>query len=564
MRSILIAGIAALLAAPVLIGLAGVVLPAVGYFPALGGDALSLQPFRDLLAVPGIIPSALLSLATGLAATLLSVLVVVGFCAASWGTASFAAMRRLLAPLLAIPHAAAALGLALLIAPSGPLFRLAALPLGLDRPPDLLVVGDPLGLSLTAGLVAKEAPFLLLVALAALPQAKPARRLRLARALGYGRVVAFLLTVWPTVYRQIRLPVLAVLAFASSVVDVALILGPSTPPTLAVRLVGWMNDPDLSLRFLASAAALLQLGVTLAAVLLWLGVERVGTRLLRAAIHGGRRGTADRVVRQVLPLPFRLGALALGLGTAMLLVWSFAGYWPFPSLLPSLSMHNWMRAAASAGPPLRTTLLVAAMATFVALVLVVALLKAIRARGGPMVETKTHLPPALLAAVYLPLIVPQVAFLSGLQIAIIALGWTPGLPLLVAAHLVFVAPYLLLSLADPWFALDPRYERIGASLGRSRPALFLRLRLPLLLAPLLTACAIGFAVSVGQYLPTLLIGAGRLPTITTEAVALAAGGNRGLTAAYALLQTALPCLVFALALALPALRHRRRRGMKPA
>ena len=41
---------------------------------------------------------------------------------------------------------------------------------------------------------------------------------------------------------------------------------------------------------------------------------------------------------------------------------------------------------------------------------------------------------------------------------------------------------------------------------------------------ILTAAAVGFAVSVGQYLPTLLIGAGRLPTITTEAVALASGG----------------------------------------
>ena len=66
----------------------------------------------------------------------------------------------------------------------------------------------------------------------------------------------------------------AVLAFSTSVVDVAAILGPTTPAPLAVRLTGWMNDPELSTRFLASAGALLQLGVTGAALLIWIGLER--------------------------------------------------------------------------------------------------------------------------------------------------------------------------------------------------------------------------------------------------------------------------------------------------
>jgi putative thiamine transport system permease protein len=59
--------------------------------------------------------------------------------------------------------------------------------------------------------------------------------------------------------------------------------------------------------------------------------------------------------------------------------------------------------------------------------------------------------------------------------------------------------------------------------------------------------AVGFAVSVAQYLPTLYLGSGRFPTATTEAVALSAGGQRGLMAAYAALQWLLPVLVFALA-----------------
>jgi putative thiamine transport system permease protein len=47
-------------------------------------------------------------------------------------------------------------------------------------------------------------------------------------------------------------------------------------------------------------------------------------------------------------------------------------------------------------------------------------------------------------------------------------------------------------------------------------------------------------------------------------VALAASGNRRLIGVWAVMQMALPMVVFALALALPALIARRRRGLKVA
>ena len=65
-------------------------------------------------------------------------------------------------------------------------------------------------------------------------------------------------------------------------------------------------------------------------------------------------------------------------------------------------------------------------------------------------------------------------------------------------------------------------------------------------------------MSVAQYLPTLYIGAGRFVTVTTEAVAQATAGQRGLMSAYAALQTILPLMAFALA----ALLGRPRRFMK--
>jgi ABC-type uncharacterized transport system YnjBCD permease subunit len=67
---------------------------------------------------------------------------------------------------------------------------------------------------------------------------------------------------------------------------------------------------------------------------------------------------------------------------------------------------------------------------------------------------------------------------------------------------------------------------------------------PLLVRPILATLAVGFAVSVAQYLPTLFAGGGRFVTVTTEAVALSAGGNRRVLAVQALLQIALPLAGF--------------------
>jgi putative thiamine transport system permease protein len=146
-----------------------------------------------------------------------------------------------------------------------------------------------------------------------------------------------------------------------------------------------------------------------------------------------------------------------------------------------------------------------------------------------------------------------VAFLPGLQSGLLMFGAEGGRSVVIAAHLVFVLPYVFLSLSGPFRAWDARYATVAASLGARPGRVLWRVRLPMLLAPVLTAFAVGFAVSVGQYLPTLLVGGGRVMTLTTEAVALASGGDRRAIGAWSLAQTAAALVPFALALALPRL-----------
>ncbi|MDX5376018.1 MAG: ABC transporter permease, partial [Halomonas sp.] len=110
--------IVTLLVGPILAGLVMALLPAFGYLPALGGDAFSLAPWRELLAQPGLAHSVGVSFASGLVTTAVSLAVVLLFLAGVSGSRLDRWIRRLVAPLLSLPHAAAAFGLAFLIAPS--------------------------------------------------------------------------------------------------------------------------------------------------------------------------------------------------------------------------------------------------------------------------------------------------------------------------------------------------------------------------------------------------------------------------------------------------------------
>lgn len=552
-----IAGVASpIFLLPILAGLAGTVLPAFGYLPALGGTTVSLSSFERLASEPAIAMSAWLSLKTGLLSAAIALFVVMAFFAGCAGTRLMVRVQHLVSPVLAIPHAAAAFALTFLIAPSGLFLRLLSPELtGFTRPPDWLVVNDPQGLAMIAGLAIKEIPFLFLMTLAALPQVPLRASAQLSAGLGYGRMAGFLLTTWPPVYRQIRLAVFAVIAYATSVADVAIILGPGLPPTLAVRVTEWMADPDLNLRFVASAGAMLQLAVTLLAMAIWLGVERAGAMLHRLAVTHGWRFRRDGVARSLAMLLTAIPAGAIFLGIGVLGIWSVSGLWPFPDDLPTtLTLKTWMRHSAALGTILSTTLVLAAASSAIALVAAIAIFHH-RTRPGSVAGGAG-------AALYLPLLMPQITFVFGLHVLTLAIGLGPSLPLLIAVHLIFVLPYVMLSLSDPWRALDPRYERIAAGLGASPARILLAIRLPMLFRPLLTALAVGFAVSVGLYLPTLLIGAGRFATVTTEAVVLSSGGDRRVVAIYALVQALLPFIGFAIASVLPHLLFRHRRAMR--
>ncbi|MBB1349351.1 MULTISPECIES: ABC transporter permease [unclassified Pseudoalteromonas] len=540
----------ALLILPVLGGLISVLLPAFGYAPVLEQTTFSLQGFNALWQTPGLTQMVTLSVATGLISTLLAFIITLMILAAFFNSPWLNQIQRLLSPILVIPHAAAAIAVGFLIAPSGMISRLASPWLsGWELAPNGMFPHDSFGISIILGLTLKELPFLLLMALGVLAQPELGKKLRqqhkVALNLGYCPMTAFFKVILPSLYPLLRLPLLAVLAYASASVEMPLILGPNTPPTLAVAIMHWFNDVDLNLRIKASAGALLQLAVTGGLLALWLGAEKAVKVLFSDSLTNGVREYGGFYWQKITVVLTTLVISFILLSLIGLVMWSVAGFWRFPDAMPEqFTLLHFKSALMQMGSPLFNTLAIGLVTTLFAIILTLLCLESEQLSDKPISRFTSLI-------IYLPLLVPSIAFLFGLVWIQQLLNNQAAFFNVVLTHLLFVLPYVFLSLASSYRRLDPRFAHVAASLGAAPCKVFFKVKLPQLFAPILIAAALGLAISFGQYLPTLLAGGGRIATITTEAVTLANGASRRTSAVYAIMQMVLPLIGFILAWGLP-------------
>lgn len=519
---------------------------------ALGTDAAA---WRELLATPGIGRAVALSLWTGTAATLLSLVLAHALVAVAGTGAWLGRLRTGMLPLLALPHIAVAIGLALVLAPSGLLLR-AASPwaTGFALPPDWMTIQDPLGLALVLGLAAKETPFLVLMLLGALQQVPAQRLLLQARTLGYGPLAAWTYAVAPLLQRQIGLPIAAVLVFGITNVEMAIPLGPGAPPTLALLLWQWFTSGDLDRHPAIFAGALALLVATLAILAIAFAVGRLAHRSLSRLAGRGRRAVRDRGVRPlVLLAPLSILTLA-GLGIVALALRGLSPLWRFPDLLPAhFDGGLFVRAAPQALAALATTAAVGALAAGAALA--IAMLASESVADDPRARRRLD------ALLFAPLLVPQLAFLFGLQWLLVRLRWDGSVGAVVWSHAVLALPYVFGVVSGAQAALDPRLALVARTLGATRARAWAHVTVPLLARSLLLAYAIGFAVSSALYLPTVFAGAGRIVTVATEAASAAASGNYRIASVHATAMAAAPLLALLLATWAARTLYRNRRGV---
>jgi len=448
-----------------------------------------------------------------------------------------------LAPILAVPHVAFALGLLFLLSPSGWLVRAVHdMTQWFPQPPlDWWPQNNSLSLMVLV-LVLKEIPFLLLMIAASRQQIPQQQWLRLSKSFAIKPNKAWWLVVAPALLKPLRMPLLAVIVYSLSVVDIAILVGPNTPSPLAVEVVRWQRSfIGMDQQFAVFGSIVLMLMV-------------VGVCWLYSKYEAYFQARAKRLLwQQRTPwsaLLTKLGALwqpllvVVSMGALVsLFTWSFSMTWHYPDLWPqSWGLSRWQQELSYLARPLGHSLALALLSASIALAVAVFALEYQRQRHQ-------HWPDAL---VLLPLFVPQVSLVLGwaqLQ------SWLGGADSKIAsvlavllAHCIFALPYAYLVLAAHYRNFNFSYRSMARSLGYSPWQAWWRTQFQMQKGPLLFAWAMAFSVSIAQYVPTLLLGNGRVQTLTTEAVALTTGSDRTAIAIYALSQALLPMLMFFMAL----------------
>ena len=502
----------------------------VGLWPR---QQITLADIEPLFAYQGLPVSVFMTLFSAIFSTLISLYIAFMVYSQYHLSKRLQSFEKYLAPLLSLPHLAIALGLVFLFS-DGSLFFVDS---GLPRK----------GLStLIIAIVIKEVPFFLLIFSAIGRQLPIKYWLLQGKALGYQDYRCWWFLVFPPLLKQSRLALLAATAYTLSVVDVSMLVGPNIPELFAVSVYRWQTSfaaGDQALAFWSNVLLLLLLAVS---VLILYGHEKlahVGCKAL--AIKGSRFpiGIISPVFKAWLPM--------LGLLTAMMVLvfvlWSLgtnlhSGSVALTKLTTRLWQDEWLFFAL----PLQNSLLIGLFAGSLGVAFALLALELQRQKGQYWPDYYW----------LLAIILPQLSMLLGWQIMHI---WTQGgyhSGWIVLSHLPFTFAYAYLVLKGPFQSVEPRYELLAASFGYSSWHSWWQVRFRLLLPAIFTAFAITFSVSIAQYIPTLMIGAGRVTTITTEAVAIGTGTQQDLIALYVLLQSILPFMAFFVA----ALLARRFRG----
>ncbi|WP_152084282.1 thiamine ABC transporter permease [Enterobacter oligotrophicus] len=492
---------------------------AVIYLPLIPAGAMLLAPvfsvanWQSLLSDQQLPQALTATLVSALTATLGALFIALSLVTLLWPGKQWRRLSTRLPWLLAIPHVAFATSVLLMFAEGGLFYQICTF-----CSPQL----DRFGIGLGLTLAVKESAFVLWVIFAVLPEKRLRQQKIVLQTLGYGRIQAVSWLILPAIAPALGAVMLAVLAWSLSVVDVAIVLGPGNPPTLAVLAWQWLSQGDAQQQ--AKGTLLCLILLVLLVILSALGYG-IWTRWRRTLpdLTGIRR-------RSPAVLPERLSG------------------WLLPACGLLCSAVLLLLARQDDIGPVGTSLSFGLASSLIALVIIFLWLE-----WGPQRSALW---------VWLPLALPALPLVSGQYVVALWLGIDGQYVAVLWSHLLWVLPWMLLVLQPAWRRLDPRLILTARTLGWGRAKIFWLLKCPLLVRPALLAFATGFSVSMAQYIPTLWPGAGRFATLTTEAVALSSGGSVPILANRALGLLLLTGIVFGLAALLSRLAGRYRQGLR--
>ena len=522
---------------PIIFGFIGFFLPSFGYFPILGKSEFNLNYFHLSFNIAGISKSIILSLFTGLVSTLLALFFSQVILLYLFKTRAYNYIKIIISPLIALPHITMAIGLIFLFSPSGLFFRLISPWLtGFDRPPNIFIMPDEYGLFLILGLILKEIPFFILVSLSALQEFSAKKIFDLGKSLQNSNFSSWCILIFPLIYKKIRFVIFIVIAFTASVVDMSLILAPSTPSTLAIRILQTYQSSDADSLFIASNLALIQLFIIIILLLFWMVLEKIVSYKLSFIFFMKILSFKTFFIKKLVFLTSVILFFLSILGIISSLIWGFSANWYFPNFFPkSLTLDVFTNFYNENKSIIFISIFISFIVSLISSLLTIIWVELIEILKIKKIYLEW--------IIFIPLFIPQISFLIGLQSFIILFDFDSYLLPLIIIQLFYVIPYSFIILAPSLREIKKEIIIVATSLGKNRLQRLLSVKIPIVMSSLLTSFAIGMLVSFSLYTPVYFFGGGRITTLTVEALNLALSGSRQDLGVATFFQIIIPILI---------------------
>ena len=522
---------------PIIFGFIGFFLPSFGYFPILGKSEFNLNYFHLSFNIAGISKSIILSLFTGLVSTLLALFFSQAILLYLFKTRAYNYIKIIISPLIALPHITMAIGLIFLFSPSGLFFRLISPWLtGFDRPPNIFIMPDEYGLFLILGLILKEIPFFILVSLSALQEFSAKKIFDLGKSLQNSNLSSWCILIFPLIYKKIRFVIFIVIAFTASVVDMSLILAPSTPSTLAIRILQTYQSSDADSLFIASNLALIQLFIIIILLLFWMVLEKIVSYKLSFIFFMKILSFKTFFIKKIVILTSVILFFLSILGIISSLIWGLSANWYFPNFFPkSLTLDVFTNFYNENKSIIFISIFISFIVSLISSLLTIIWVELIEILKIKKIYFEW--------IIFIPLFIPQISFLIGLQSFIILFDFDSYLLPLIIIQLFYVIPYSFIILAPSLREIKKEIIIVATSLGKNRLQRLLSIKIPIVMSSLLTSFAIGMLVSFSLYTPVYFFGGGRITTLTVEALNLALSGSRQDLGVATFFQIIIPILI---------------------
>jgi putative spermidine/putrescine transport system permease protein len=193
--------------------------------------------------------------------------------------------------------------------------------------------------------------------------------------------------------------------------------------------------------------------------------------------------------------------LFITLPLVMVLLEAFGADWFGMRMLPgqwTVRWFVWAGQTVDLGRVLLNTLLIAILATLIALALALPAAWAIARYRLPVKSV-------LIGAVLFPRMIPEITFALGVARIFYATRLTDTVIGIALAHVILGAPFAVLVLVSSFEGMDARILEAGAVMGCGPVRLFWQIALPLALPGIVAAALFAFLASYNDFVLTLMV-----------------------------------------------------------